>query len=614
MSAAIPCGQPKNAIGGKRRRQPLTLMLALATAAFAERADPAVAQLAPGTALPSIGPAGVGGYAPSLVPGGALAGVPSALPPPAVGPFGLPNPLSPPSTAPPAGVAVPTAPPTPGLTLPAPGAGIPTLQAYGPHVPAVLIQPYASLSETLYTNVNYTATNHTAAAETSLAPGLSISADTPRFTGIMSGSVQGSVYTPTSYLDQVTANMFGQGTGTILPDRLFVDVASSINEASTLPGLGFVSPSLLPRTQRTLTFTNTVSPYLRENYEDWLQGELRYRFASTDYLLNNGVTSTPNPLNNTLANGTLNEGTLVLTNGVNYQRLGSRLTVDALEFNSNSTAQNTQFSAFDDIQYYFRPNIAALGRVGYQNIQYPFAPAASFAGATWLAGGRLGTAVGRGYIALEYGRVQGVYGLNGTANYEITPTLTFQAYLTQGIATGGQSLVGSLATSTLGPSGAVVNSATGLPTTFFNPGTGLTNTPYRQHLYNFGLTDQIGRNSYSLFIYYINSQPLAPPITAPTNSSGASLTWGRSIRPDLNGYTSLAYSRTANVVTINAPTPVSATSTLSAYIGVNRNFARALTGSILYTFTYQPNGGIIVNGRSGDIVANSLQFVLTKAF
>ena len=113
--------------------------------------------------------------------------------------------------------------------------------------------------------------------------------------------------------------------------------------------------------------------------------------------------------------------------------------------------------------------------------------------------------------------------------------------------------------------------------------------------------------------YYDNQQSLTPPITAPTKSVGAYASWHRDIRPDLNGTASVGFSNTSNVVFVNNPTPVNSINTLSANIGVNYLLARNLTGSVLYTLAYEPNGATVSSGR-GDIVANSLQFLLTKAF
>jgi hypothetical protein len=594
---------PKSPTAGRDRRQHLKLTVLLFAVAAGERATTAAAQLTPGLDQPTAGAA----------PGGPT-GAPAALPPVSAGPFGLPSPAAPPNTIPTGVTPPPTQLPPPGLTLPVPGAGITTLQAYDPTAPAVLIQPYASLAETFYSNVHYTATDHQFAAGTSLIPGVSISADTPRFTGVLSGSVGGTLYAPSRNLDSITANVFGQGTGMVAANRLFVDVSSAVSEGSTLGGLGFVSPSTLPSTQRTLTFTNLVSPYLRESVDGLLDSELRYTFGSTNFGQNTTVTSAATPQNAMLANSIQNEGTLTVATGQNFTRFSSRLVIDALSFNSGSTNQYTQSSAFDDIQYFIKPNIAALGRAGYQNLEYPFAPGASFAGATWLAGGRLGSAADYGYVALEYGRSQGVYGLTGSANYQITPTLTFQAQLQQGVNSGAQSYISSLSGASLSPSGGIVNTNTGLPATFYNPGVGLNNTVYRQHLYNFGLTEVMGRNSYSLFTYYINSQAETAPITAPTNSLGANLSWSRDIHPDLGSYASVSYSHTTNVVTVNTPTPVGNSSTMTASIGLNRTFARTLTGSVIYYFSYQTNGGQLVNGRPGNIAANTLQFVLSKAF
>lgn len=562
-------------------------------------AGPAAAQLTTGLSPVGTEPAGT---------------APTVLAPPPTGPFGLPNPLTPPNALPSGVLPTPETAPTPDLGLPAPGAGITTLQQYDPNAPAVIIQPTATLGVRITDNINYTATHRTAGVETTLIPGISISADTPRFTGVLFGQGEGDIYTPASNLNQITANLYGNGTGTIVPDHLFVDASSYLTQGSTLGGLGFVNPSILPSSRQTQIFTNTISPYLRQSVYGLLDSELRYRFGSTNFGGSTNIMSPTTPFSSNLASGILNEGTLTVGTGEDFQRALSRLTIDASSFNSNSTSQSKQFSAFDDVEYRIRPNIAVLGRAGYQDIEFPFAPSATFRGATWLAGGRLGSAAGYGVISLEYGRVQGVYGFTGSANYQVTPTITFQANLAQGIQSPAQGIQGSLADSTLGANGAVVDQYSGLPTAFYNPGLGLNNNVYRQHLYNVGVNDQIGLNTYSLYGYFINQQTLTPPITPATDSVGGSFTWNRSMRPDLNGSASVGYFRTTNVVTVNTFTPVNNTSTVTANIGVNYIFARSLTGSIFYTFSYQPNGGTIVNSGSGAVVVNSLQLLLTKAF
>jgi hypothetical protein len=144
------------------------------------------------------------------------------------------------------------------------------------------------------------------------------------------------------------------------------------------------------------------------------------------------------------------------------------------------------------------------------------------------------------------------------------------------------------------------------------------------------VTDAIGLNNYSLYGYFANQQSLAPtilaPVTpsisapttssisAPTKSIGVNFTWGRSIRPDLNGYASLGYFNSSNVVTTTGGTPVSTQNTITAYLGVNYTLAQNLTGSILYSFSYQSNGAGGAVGRGADVVVNQLTFQLSKTF
>jgi uncharacterized protein (PEP-CTERM system associated) len=612
-----------------RKRHHGALTLLLLAAAGSVRTAPAAAQPITGPAPSgpaSGGPAPSGATPPSAsgsaalpsqTPSGAVPVInpPDILPPAPTGSFGLPNPLAPPNALP-NGItsAAPTQPPY-SLGLRSPGAGITTLQQYDPNAPAILIQPTLSLGETLTDNVFYSASDRTAAAETRLIPGVSVSADTPRLQGVMTAQVEGDAYVPTSSLDQLFANLYANGTGTIVPGYLFVDVQSSIAQGSTLPGLGFINASQLPRGQQTQIYTNLISPYLRESYDGLVDTELRYRFGSTNFGGNTVTTaSTLTPSQTNLANGILNEGTFTATTGRDFTRAASRLTIDAASFNSNSTSRNTQFSSYDDLQYQITPAIAALGRIGYQNIQYPFAPSASFAGPTWLVGGRLTFGPNYGYVSLEYGVEQGVYGFTGSALVQLTPTITATASLVQGISSPAQYLQTSLASSTLSPYGGIVDQLSGLPTSLYLTGSGLTNGVYRQHLFNAQITDTIGPNSYTLYGYYSNQTSLTPPITTPTTSLGANLSWNRDIRPDLNGIAALGYSNTANVFTPTTLTVVSGVNTFNASLGVNYIFARSLTGSVLYTFSYQPNGGAVLSGRSGDIVVNSLQLLLTKAF
>jgi hypothetical protein len=591
-----------------RRLRVLTLPILLL--AGATRAMPATAQVTEGG---SENPPAAGGGA--TIPPGFPGAAPETLPLPPGGGFGFPNPLLPPNAV---NNEIPplTLQPAGSLVLPPVTAGISTLQQYDPKAPAVLIQPRAQVGLTVTDNARFTHSPRDPAVYATLSPGLSISADTPRFQGVLTGEATGYLYAPTSDLDQILASLYGKGLGTIVPDLMFVDLASTITQSSTLPGFGFQNLSQLPRNQQTQVYINTVSPFLRKSFDGLVDSELRYRFGATNFGGNTTGAPVPGiPGLSDLASGVLNEGTLTVATGQNFQRALSRLTVDALNYNSSSTARNSQFSAFNDLEYRITPNLAALGRAGYQNIDYPFAPEASFVGATWLAGGRVGYGgLDQDYVILQYGRQQGVYGFTGSAFYRITPTMSVTGSLVQGVSSPTQYLQTALAGSTLDPFGAIVDQYSGLPTAFYSPGLGLTNNVYRQHLATIALSDIIGPNRYLIYGTYADQQSLTPPPTPPTKSYGVNFTWNRDIRPDLNSYASVGYFISRDVNTIVAGPPISNLSTVTANLGLNYLLAPALTGSVVYGFTYQTNGASTVAGRTGDIVVNQLGFYLTKTF
>ncbi len=549
------------------------------------------------------------------------------------GGFGFTNPLNPPTAtnnvAPPVATITPTSP----LGLAPPGFGVVPLQANASNAPAYLIRPYASVSETLTDNVHYVHSPRDNAAYTNLAPGVSISADTPRLQAVLTGNLNTALYIPSSTnLNQVYGSLYANGLGTVVPEALFVNLSRVVSQSTPLPSFGFQNLSRPPINQQTQVYSTTVSPFLRKSFDGPVDTQLQYTFKSTNFGGNTTVATAPLGTPTTLASSTSNEGTFIVATGQNFDRTIARLTLDASNFNSVSTNQNSQYSGYTDFEYRIAPQAATLARVGYQSIQYPSAPAATFVGPTWLIGGAIGTyghGLGPGYLSLEYGRQQGALGFTGSARYNITPTMVFTANLVQGISSPGQDIGSTLATSTLDPFGSIVDEYSGLPVTFYSPGIGLTNSVYRQHVLNFGVTASIGLNNYSLY-GYANQQSLTPTIpaaviptlsaatissiTAPTKSIGANVTWGRSVKPDLNGNASLGYFNSSNVIVTTGGTPVSTQDTITANLGINYSFAQNLTGSVLYSFSYQTNGAGGAVGRSADIVVNQLTLQLSKTF
>jgi hypothetical protein len=66
----------------------------------------------------------------------------------------------------------------------------------------------------------------------------------------------------------------------------------------------------------------------------------------------------------------------------------------------------------------------------------------------------------------------------------------------------------------------------------------------------------------------------------------------RSVRSDLSGHASVGYVKSVNAPTVARAVSTTSFDTVTAQIGLNYILGPTLTGSILYTFSYQNNGAL----------------------
>jgi uncharacterized protein (PEP-CTERM system associated) len=454
---------------------------------------------------------------------------------------------------------------------------------------------------------------------------LSISADTPRLQGLFQGQFEYDKYAIASDQDQLFANLFASGLITAVPNYLFVDLNSAVTQASRFGGTGFAPVSqVVPQSQLTQAFTSSVSPYLRESYKGLVDTELRYRFSSTNFSGNTGSLNTGIPVVapgfspfSALTDSTFNEGTLTVATGRDFERLLSKLTLDASRFDASSLISNTRVSGYDDLEYRLAPTVAALGRIGYENIHYPSLSVPSTVGILWQVGGRLDFGPDNQYAIVRYGKQEGIYGFSGSLRYEITPTTVLTAEASQGLGSQQEETQNALTGSTLDVYGRIVDQYN-LPTAFVNPEFALQNSVFRARQYRAGITTAIGVNRFFLFASYDHRSYLGS-IAPPSTSIGGNFTWSRDIRPDLNGTMSLGFANLSNLTLVSATLPTLTTfssngNTATASIGLNYLFTPTLTGSVTYSFIYQTGVAASSATRAGDVLTNRLDFALTKSF
>jgi hypothetical protein len=190
----------------------------------------------------------------------------------------------------------------------------------------------------------------------------------PRLQAVATRRATGPVRLPHSLsnLDQVYGNFYGRGFATIVPDALF-DFSERITQSTTLPGFGSQNLSTLPRADPAIS--HQCVPLLQKV----VRRARRHRVAQPLQLVElwrqhharDGFAVGPgDPVFSNLSSGTLHEGSFIAATGQDFQRVQVRFTADASEFNTPSTAQNTQISVFNDLEYRFTATIAALGRAG----------------------------------------------------------------------------------------------------------------------------------------------------------------------------------------------------------------------------------------------------------
>ncbi|MGD9614499.1 MAG: TIGR03016 family PEP-CTERM system-associated outer membrane protein [Alphaproteobacteria bacterium] len=469
--------------------------------------------------------------------------------------FGLGNfapgtPFLPPNPAPP---ATPAQNPLPTTMLPPLRPGAIPAQAYDLRAPPILIRPTVSV------NVGYSDNPRTTQdgfsdALARLRGDTVISIDTVRLQGQLSGGIDYLKYVRATDQDNFNARLLAYGLGTIVRDHLFIDARTAITQASRTGGIGFADPELVRRSDQTQVITTSLTPIARQSFGGYVDGELRYNYGvvrSLDGGLFGGSDTTASgttPASTNLRNATRNEATLSLATGRLFTVFGSKVTLDAMKTESQSAARTTQLRAYDDLSYQFNQKFAGLARLGYEDIEYPLQPAASFTGPTWVVGGRY-TPFPGSYLLGSYGRQEGLLGFAGSLRYEITARTVALASYQRNRASLQEQILNNLNASAVGALGNVVNQLSGLPTSLVNPQFSLNTTVSRFDTGRVGLQTRLDRDTLGVFGVYSRRSPLGTPIgtaagtgiSGEDTSFGINFSWTRSMTSRLNSSASLGY-------------------------------------------------------------------------
>lgn len=451
------------------------------------------------------------------------------------------------------GVAL-AAPPQPpssvGLQPLQPGA-IP-IQAGNIRAPPILIVPSVSLYEG-YTDNPRNTPQMLSDSLTQFGAGTAISVDSVRLQGQLNGQINYYKYARATDQDKLNLDLLGYGLGTIIPEHVFIDGRAAITQLSRTGGIGFSSPSLIPSSQQTQTEAISLSPIVRESINGYVDSELRYTYGANLFqngsLLSNSVPVSPLLSPTSLSNITQNDMTLSVATGRRFVFFGSKLTLDANKIDSQSPARSTQLRAFDDVEYQFSRQFAALARFGFEDLRYPLQPAAITIGPIWLIGGRFAPFPGS-YVVARYGLQDGFYGADGALRYQVTPNTAILALLQRNLSSSQEQILANLNASQVDAYGNVVNQI-GLPSALANPEFAYATTSiYREEQARVGIQTALYRNTFGVFGFLDHRKPLgnlsgvsglARTLSSSDTVTGINLNWSRSLTPRLTGGAQLGY-------------------------------------------------------------------------
>ena len=145
---------------------------------------------------------------------------------------------------------------------------------------AYAIEPSAAITETITDNVNLSA-NKRADLVTQPSVSLRASANSARLRGFLDYSLSGLIYANESGRNDLLNALSAFATGTVVENRVFVDVGGSISQQAISPFGTQAADSAVANSNRTEVSTFTVSPYAKGRLGNFAEYEARLSYAAT---------------------------------------------------------------------------------------------------------------------------------------------------------------------------------------------------------------------------------------------------------------------------------------------------------------------------------------------
>jgi uncharacterized protein (PEP-CTERM system associated) len=404
------------------------------------------------------------------------------------------------------------------------------------------------------------AARHSSDLITTISPTIDVSGDTRRAHVNFSYSPQALIYAEHSSPDEVLQNFAGTGHVALVPETMFIDLTAFgglQSRTGTSAGLGYLSQNTSDLVQ---TYGVTVAPYVQHRFGSAGLGELGY---SVSYASNGNVTNNLKSRNDLVFDPTLDQFVAqrgaadasnvltqsehaAFTSGEDFGRVNMRVAARATQY-SGSALYDGAYSdlATIDLGYAINRTIAAIGRIGYEDIQYPRSvPPLLISDVVWAVGGKL-TPNPDSTITATFGHRFGQSNVFVDGAYSVTARLRVFARYSQTLSTGLQDLQDTLGQIDVDSSGAIYDRATGSPIAVVDSFFGVNDTLSRLNRGSVNAILIYARDTFSVAVVHQAEKVIgmAPDSVGASSTQGTygTLTWEHALNPALSITTFLQY-------------------------------------------------------------------------
>lgn len=386
-----------------------------------------------------------------------------------------------------------------------------TATAAGGNVPppAWLITPFASVMENVTDNVREVPSGAEDDLLSEGTAGMTVAGKSRRAQVNFDGSVTYDKYLKASDLDGESYGLHGDANGELVEQLLFIDARTAIDQQPLNLAGPIATQGQTLASNQTETFNSSISPYLRHQFGNYAQGELRYTLSAADFLnANTGVATggVPASLNSSLpGNSVTNDFSGNLQNGPHFSRLQWSLDGDYSTTAYPLSRTVDQGTGIGSLTYAIIPEFAVIGRVGLDYYDDTSIPTGGQLEPSWRIGTHL-TPGPRTDLEVEAGERYGGPYWSGNLDYKLTPTLDIKASHQVSVETLQQQLNNELNALTTNQQGQLINPLTGQPTSPNTPLFNFSPQSFVEQDSDIALAGKRGRTTFSVELDYSTRQ------------------------------------------------------------------------------------------------------------